>query len=689
MHFRNTTIWKEAPFIRLFIPFTAGIVAEKYLAFPVQIWVLGICVLVPAGIILSSLPLHMRFYLRPVYGLLLNAALFITGAILTSAHDIGLSDKSLSRLYQKNDVLLLTLQEPLTETRATYKTIASVSALYRKDSIIEVTGLLLLYFRRDSMSEQLKYGNELMVFSEALPILHSGNPGTFNFAAYAKLQGILMQAFVSKADFLVIQDAKANNLKAWLIDCRKAICTILKNNISGNKEYGLAEALLVGYKDDLDKDLLQAYSNTGVVHVIAISGLHLGILYIICKGILVLFPFFRINRWITSFLIIIFLWLFSLLTGGSPSVLRSAVMFTAILCGESFSRKISIYNCLAASAFILLSYNPYWLFDIGFQLSYSAVLSILVFNKAFEQLLFVKNKLLDKLWQMVTVSLAAQVLTTPVSLFYFKQFPNYFLLANLVAVPLSSAILIGEIFLCMISVVPLAPEIVGKLLTVSIRVMNSSVEHINQLPFSLISGINLTLVQVLLLYCLLISLSLYLFRKRKIFLMIAQLVLVGIACSILYRKMEIRQTQLVIVYNIKGKQVIEIVDGRKSMITGFDAACVETDCGQIINAAHTLYGITTMERTDLPDYIRGEKAAVHFINHPEDIQVTPQASTIILSPQMTAHAETICRQLRPSLIVLDASYSPKVVRFLSGIASKKHINIHAVSSKGAFVKTLN
>jgi competence protein ComEC len=532
-------------------------------------------------------------------------------------------------------------------------------------------------------------GNELVVFSQALPIIQSGNPGSFDFASYAKLQGILMQAFVSPGKYKVIKNAKANSLKVWLLDCRKAICAILKKHITGPKESGLAEALLVGYKEDLDKDLLQSYSKTGVVHVIAISGLHLGILYIICKGILGFLPFFRNSRWMMSLVIIIFLWLFSLLTGGSPSVLRSAVMFTAILVGESFTRKISIYNCLAASAFILLSYNPYWIFDIGFQLSYSAVLSILVFNKAFQQLLYVKNKMLDKVWQMVTVTLAAQVLTTPVSLFYFNQFPNYFLIANLVVVPLSSAVLIGAIFLCMISFLPYAPFIVGSLLTVSIRLMNGIVEHINQLPFSLSAGIHLSWPQVLLFYSLLSSVSLYLFRKRKIYLLTAQLVFVGLAITNLQRKIAIRQTQLLIVYNIKGKEVIEILNGRKSILTGVDWPCFDATCRPIINATHTLYGITKTGSTVIPDRIVGKKACVYFIQTTQDLQKIPPASIVILSSTMAAHAETLCRQLRPSLIVLDASHSPTFVKLMTGIANKHSINIYAVSDKGAFVMNLN
>src|SRR5262249_36907228 len=142
------------------------------------------------------------------------------------------------------------------------------------------------------------------------------------------------------------------------------------------------------------------------------------------------------------------LWLFSLLAGAQASVLRSAVMFTCIVLGKNFSRSSSIYNTLAVSAFILLCYDPFWLWDVGFQLSYAAVLSIVIFVKPIYNWFYIRNKILDFIWKLNAVSIAAQLLTTPLSLYHFHQFPNYFLLSNFAVVPLSSIVVLGEIFLC-------------------------------------------------------------------------------------------------------------------------------------------------------------------------------------------------------------------------------------------------
>jgi competence protein ComEC len=208
------------------------------------------------------------------------------------------------------------------------------------------------------------------------------------------------------------------------------------NGYRDETETGVAEALLIGYRDDLDKDLVRAYSNTGVVHIIAISGLHLGMIYGLMLLLLKPFRKYKWMRWAKPLLILLVLWGFSLLAGAAASILRSVVMFSFIVIGESLGRKTNIYNTLAASAFCLLVYNPYFFWDVGFQLSYTAVLSIVLFMKPVYQWLYFKNKLLNAIWQLNAITLAAQVLTLPVILYYFHQFPNLFLFTNFVAVPL-------------------------------------------------------------------------------------------------------------------------------------------------------------------------------------------------------------------------------------------------------------
>ncbi|QEC41797.1 ComEC/Rec2 family competence protein [Pseudobacter ginsenosidimutans] len=296
---------------------------------------------------------------------------------------------------------------------------------------------------------------------------------------------------------------------------RDSIVNILRRYIPGPKEAGLAEALLIGYKEDLHKSLIQSYSNTGVIHVIAISGLHLGLIYMLLSLICQPLGNKKWTRIFRPIFIIAGLWAFGFLAGGSPSIFRSAVMFTCIAIGNSLSKQASIFNSLAASAFLLLCYNPYWLWDAGFQLSYTAVASLALFQQTIYDAINISWQWLDHIWKHISTTIAAQILTLPVILFLFHQFPVFFVLTNLIAIPLSSGILLGEILLCLLSFMPILARPTGTLLSWLIRVMNGIVERIDQLPFTSITQININLVQVWLLYGVITAFTIWLLHKRK------------------------------------------------------------------------------------------------------------------------------------------------------------------------------
>ena len=393
-------------------------------------------------------------------------------------------------------------------------------------------------------------------------IKNSGNPGGFDYKRYSLFQGITHQVYLKPGEFTVLASTNKKWLHSFLDVTREKVLTILRTNIKGDKELGLAEALLIGYKDDLDKTLVQSYSNTGVVHIIAISGLHLGLIYWLLLQLLKPLQRRKYTKWLRPLIIVLGLWLFSLLAGAQPSILRSAIMFTCIVLGENLSKRTSIYNTLALSAFILLCWNPYWLWDVGFQLSYSAVLSIIIFMQPIYNLFYIKNKLLDFFWKLNAVTIAAQILTLPVSIYHFHQFPTHFLLSNFVAVPLSSLILLGEIFLCIISFVPVIALLTGKILHWLIWLMNSYVERVEDLPYSLWDGLQINIIQAILLFLFAGAISYWLFEKKKTGL---QLGLVAMVCFFLLRGFSFWQAdrqKKIIVYNVPQHQAIDFINGR-------------------------------------------------------------------------------------------------------------------------------
>ncbi|HSC39685.1 MAG TPA: ComEC/Rec2 family competence protein, partial [Chitinophagaceae bacterium] len=410
-----------------------------------------------------------------------------------------------------------------------FKAIASVEQVGDADTAFAVTGTVVLYFQKDTTAARLGYGHRLLFSKPLQPIRNAGGgPDAFDYRRYMVLQGIYQQVYLRAGEFIVLPGKKQQPFKQWLFTTREKITGILSRYIPGRQEAGLAEALLIGYKDDLDKTLLQSYTNTGVVHIIAISGLHVGLIYWLL-GLLTAPLQAKRGRWIQPVVIITGLWLFALLAGGGPSVLRSALMFSCMVIGERFFAGASIYNTLAVSAFILLCIDPYWCWDVGFQLSYTAVLSIVIFMKPIYHLLYFRNKGLDFIWKLNAVTLAAQVLTVPVSIYHFHRFPVYFMITNLVAVPLSTLIVLGEIILCALAIVPTLAAPAGIALQACIRLMNRFIGHMESMPLALWDGLRINGLQLALLYVVIAGTACWLLYKSRQGLLAALLGLLGMA----------------------------------------------------------------------------------------------------------------------------------------------------------------
>jgi competence protein ComEC len=569
-------IWKESPFIRLVIPLIAGIACQWY--WPVSVLFLWLLLAFSAMAlwVFSMQPLSRQYRAQWYNGTWLHAMLFTTGSLLFYYKDIRHQNTSITSQYTAGNAVLVTIEEPLFEKNQSYKTVASVQAVLFDHSISQASGKIILYFQKDSIVQHLHYGKQLLLFKALQPVKNTGNPGCFDYQRYCTFQGISYQVYLKQGEYVTLKIENENLFRKYLFSTREKIVTLIKKYIPGAKEAGLAEAMLIGYKEDLDKKLVQSYSNTGVVHIIAISGLHLGLIYwllmLLCKPL----SKHKTGRIVQPVLIIAGLWLFSCIAGGSPSVLRSAVMFTCIVIGASINRKTSIFNSLAASAFMLLCFNPMWLWDAGFQLSYAAVLSLAVFYNPIYNLLFIPNKLLDFVWKSICVTLAAQILTVPVSVYYFHQFPNLFLIANLLAVPLSSIIIIGEIILCLVSIFPFVATGVGSLLHHIVYWLNTFIEQVGSLPFATMNDLLISFPQLICLYAFISAIAWWLLYNRK---MGARISLGSLLLFMTFRLVDVwnaRQQKKLIVYNIPKHSAIDIMVGQNCLFKA-DSALQQND----------------------------------------------------------------------------------------------------------------
>ncbi|MEI3801589.1 MULTISPECIES: ComEC/Rec2 family competence protein [unclassified Chitinophaga] len=593
MEFESTLFvvmcWKRAPFLRIVVPLLAGITLQLYIPVYPVLYIVLICCCMAGISVFRFLPLQWRFAAAWLPGILLFMLISCCGGLLLYNTDLRHSKGFYNKYTTDTPFYLLRINEPLQEKPRSFKTTAQVVAICRKGEWMPVKGCLLLYTGKDSLTPALHYGDELIARKRPELIKFNGNPGAFNYQQYMVTQQVYQQLYLRNEDFYRLPRNRGHPVRRLLLRARDYCLYNLKKYIGNGPEAGMAEALLIGYRQDLDRDVVQSYSNTGIVHVIAISGMHLALLY---GTLLWLLQWLPAHRWLhitKALIILLVLWGFALLTGASASVLRSAVMFTGITIGRFvLHRHSSIYNTLAASATLLLCFNPYLAVDAGFQLSYLAVLSILLFYQPIYRLFQWKYRWADWLWQMVAVSLAAQLITTPVSLFYFYQFPNYFLPANLIAVPLSTVIIYGEVMLLLLAPFGTPAVWLGSALKYMILGMNNCIRWIGELPGALITDIHCSLAQTVLLYVLIAALALWLLVRFRPGLWMGILCIWGLLIAHVSWVVACRSQCSIIVYNVPAYTAIDCIKGNLVQFTGNDSVWQLPVAQQLLNTRTNL-----------------------------------------------------------------------------------------------------
>ena len=688
--------WKKNPFVKLLLSLIAGIIIQWNFQINSTAWwiVLLIALLTIAGFFF--IPFFSRYRLGFISGIAAFILFLSVGALLAWHKDIRNNDRWLGNFYNEKDGLIVTLVEPPVEKTKSIKANATLTYLLQSGKLIPVEGKIILYFKKDSLL-QLAYGSQVIFKKPLQEIKNSGNPGGFDYKRYALFQGITHQVYLKPEEFIVLNEKKENWFNKFIYTSREKVLTILRNNIKGEKELGLAEALLIGYKDDLDQSLVQSYTNTGVVHIIAISGLHLGLIYWLLGLIFKPLKKRKSISWLRPVFIITGLWLFSILAGAQPSILRSAVMFTCIVFGETLSKKTSIYNTMALSAFILLCINPYWLWDVGFQLSYAAVLSIIIFMQPVYNWFYIKNKLLDGIWKLNAVTIAAQILTVPLSIYHFHQFPVYFILTNFLAVPLSSAIVLGEILLCAIFFIPFIALLIGKLLAWFIWLMNTYIQKIELLPFSLWDSLQITILQAILLFLLATGISYWLMEKSKAALKLGLFALLGFIALRSSSFIQANQQQKIIVYNVPQKRAIDIIDGRNYSFVG-DSDLLANDFLRNfhLKPSRILYRMNEVKT------IPGQLVTDNYINYngrhillvDKTISFATQVNKpiidlLVISKNPKIYMAKLAQTLDIKQVVFDGSVPAWKTKYWKKDCDSLHIPWHDVTIKGAFEMKLD
>jgi competence protein ComEC len=682
-------IWKKAPFLRLFFPLAVGIAIGYYTnnrEWHLNEYVFGsaICCTLLAWAMMKRRPL--------LSSLCLSLALCLLGMALVQWRDLRQDQSFIGRHYKNGDWIMATLLEPPVPKAKSIKADASVKIVLPDGKLIPVKGNIILYLEKTENAAALNYGSTI-VFRKALqPIRNAGNPGSFDYAAFAARQGVFYQAFLKQNEYRKTTFVQANPILQQLFSIRQWVLQRLAQYIKSPDAVGVAQALLIGYRGDLDKALVEQYANTGVVHIIAISGMHLGMIYALL--LVLLKPLGQSSRMQVLRLIVVLavIWIFSFLTGAAPSITRAAIMFTLLSVGQFLVKNSSIYNTLSAAAILLLLINPYNLWDVGFQLSFAAVLSIAIFYQPILHWWTPKNNLLSKLWQLMAVTIAAQLLTLPFGVYHFHQFPMYFLLANLVAVPLSGLALYALLLLLTFCWWPAAANVIGWLTTQMILALNFFIQWVNELPFTTLSHIQISLLQATLLLLFIFMLAWWGLRRS------AQAMVVGLTSLTLFitfqtfRVYRDSKQHLLVVYNIPQHTGIDYLQGRQSTFIG-DTAIAQPG---FLQNFHVLPSRILLQSQPVRQVLLNSQSNLELtigskqwlllrsqINYQKSKPVQPDV--LLVSGNPPGNPAKILSVIRPGLIVIDGSNSRGRIARWKSAADSLHLRLHSVPDQGAYV----
>ena len=682
----------QTPFFRLLLPLIVGIVIFAVLpavVISIQIAILCIAIIfiVVSFFIKKS---KNQFAYRWVFGVGISFLLFVAGYFLSFQRNL----KAEYNFSNGKNLYAAELTSAPVEKKNSYMVRAKIIG-FQNDTTFETTeGNVIFYFQKNDSAATLLYGDKITLQAELNPPQKALNPDGFDFGRYLRRQGISATAYVP-ADYWK-RTGKNTNFSIFRIAdrCQKFLLNIYRNLGLSGDEFAIVAALTLGYTDEIAPELSKQYSASGAVHILSVSGLHVGIVYGFLSFILGLFlKEKRRAKIVKSLLIIICLWAYATLTGLSPSVMRAAFMCSTMAAAAGFNRKPQILNTIFLSAFVLLLVNPNNLYNIGFQLSYAAVISIVIFATSVNNLLKTNNKAIIFAVDIFIVSIAAQIGTAPFTVYYFHSFPTWFLLTNLIAIPLSTVIIYVALITLALSWVPIISTVLANLLQWLLIALNGSIHFIFDLPMSSLH-ISWNFVQMWLLV-LTIAFA-YIFYNSKKYLP-AFLTLCCVLSVILINlkiKYQVLNSQEVIVYSSQKNTHL-------SFIQGNDNTVFTTDSVDIQILANSFWDNNKLHQ---PHFIgengyfsdgfiefMGKKFFIltnDFFRHKTTISTPFAIDYLVIGAMQKPKMEQLLTCFTPKEVVICNGVSAFYVSEIEKICSYNNIPTYSVGKNGAWILDL-
>ncbi len=686
--------WIPYTFIRISIYFIAGIIAGIFFPdiLPFKVAATGLVALV---CIYVACYLTFRFSGRSWFnlGFVGLPAVLLAGYVHLLTQTESRDPRHVISIGQPIQAYQIVVNSYSEERGRSWRTEGVVMAV-RDSSWSPCKGKVMLYFSKDDFPEPFRYGDVLVVRGQPERVAGPMNPGEFDYRQFLSYKNIYHQDFLRGDDVRLVGSDPPSNVMAYAIDARLWADATLKKYVSGEREQAIASALVLGVTDGLDNEILSAYSATGAMHVLAVSGLHVSIIYMLLVWLLKPLQRSRWGQWVLAFAGLTLLWAYAFITGLSPSVLRAVTMFSFLAVARPTRQTTNIYNTLAASAFCILMVDPYLIMSVGFQLSYLAVIGIVYLEPRLSRLWEPRSWLADKVWRLSTVSIAAQIATFAPGLLYFHQFPNYFLVANLLVIPVSFVVLILGLGVLAVSAIHVLAVAAGTLLSLAISLLNLTVFSLGSMPYSVVGGIYINATQCFLIMAIVVAFIL-MFEHRKFRYIVAAFffTIVFVIFDWVHLGRHVKVASITI-YSVRGQSAIDLIDRGHAYFFA-DSALLADDqrIGYHIRPNRQIAGATIVIERDHPFVRDLDGARIIRWKHHTIIQVMADHNKIpsVIRPDLIVVSHGAVKDFLAfadvypeTPIILDGSNPVSYARRFIESVEATHPAIYDVSQDGAF-----
>lgn len=582
-----------------------------------------------------------------------------------------------SKFYteEKSEILQILIKEVLKPSSFQDKYIGEVIQLNTN----KTEGKILLNFNKDSTRTNIKVDDILLVYSSINEVKAPLNPNQFNYKKYMQNLGVYFQVEGNTKDIISIQQGNAT-LTGIAEKLRSYLILKLEETPIASKQKSIIEALILGERRNIDPKLYSEYTAAGAVHILAVSGLHVGIVFYLISWLFKPLEYLRYGIIVKAIFITILLWGFAFLAGLSPSVIRAVTMFSFFALARLVNRPTNSINVLFISFFFLLIFKPNWLFHVGFQLSYLAVFFILWLQPKLSMLYRPRFKIDKLFWDIITVSFAAQLGVAPLSIYYFNQFPGLFFITNLVVLPFLTILLGYGILVVVLTGLSVLPDSLAIGYNYLIKFLNQFISWIAEREAFIIKDLSLSFLKMIGVYILITSLIIWWnerIKKNGIRILLSIFIILGIAS---FEKFSTKES--LVVFHKSRKTII-------GMVTKDSLSIFHNDTVSIQNQ-YPIKGFRIAKRKK-NKFINSIPSIFKFQNNTyiliDSLGVYPKNknATVILHNSPQLNLERLIDSIQPKLIIADGNNYKSYVERWKNTSLKMKVPFFATGENGAYI----